>query len=154
MSDTNSIVLFGVALFMLLVLSLVIQAWRTRRSPMGKVVGIVSSVRHNMKLCDNFRYDRSIGRFKTVAWDKHKEAVGFLPEGLRTELSGVFEEIAEINESIDAARKYGSDSYMSAIDVSKLKAPLASCKEKLQAWVYENMNNPKYLPKRRSLFRW
>ena len=154
MSDTNSIVIFGVAMFLLLVLSLLIQAWRTRRSPMGKVVGIASSVRHNMKLCDNFSYDRSIGRFKTAAWDKHKGAVVFLPEGLRAELAGVFGEITEINERIDAARKYSSDSYMASIDVSKLKGPLASCREKLQAWVYENMNNPEYLPKRRSLFRW
>lgn len=154
MSETNSIILFGVAMFLLLVLSLAIQALRTKQSPMGKVVGIVSSLRHNIKLCDNFSYDRSIGRFKTAAWDKHKGSVGFLPEGLRAELSGVFEEIGEINERIDAARKYGSDSYMASIDVSKLKAPLAACREKLQAWVYENMHNPEYLPKKRSLFRW
>lgn len=120
---------------------------------MGKVVGIASSVRHNEKLCENYSEDRSVGRFKTSAWDKHKESVDFLPEELLTELSAVFESITELNVTIDTARRLGSTGYISGADAEKLKAPLASCKEKLQEWVYANMNNPDYLPKKRSLFR-
>jgi len=153
LNDAKSIILFGVAMALLLVLSLGLQALRTRRSPLGKVVGIASSVRYNDNLCNNFRYSRNIGKFKTAAWDKHKESVGFIPEELHAELSELFEAIAEINVRIHDAIKYGSDSYMEAIDVSKVKAPLASCKEQLQSWVYENMNNPEYLPKKRGIFR-
>jgi len=153
LGDLGSTILIGVALVLLLVLSVFLQALRTRRSPIGKVVGIASNLRHNEKLCNNFSYDRSIGRFKTSAWDKNRKSVDFLPEELLADLSKLFESIAEANGSIDAARKHGSDSYMSAVDVDKFKAPLASCKEQVQEWVYENMNNPDYLPKKRSILR-
>lgn len=153
MDDLGSTILLGVALVLLLVLSVVLQGFRTRRSPMGRVVGIASSVRHNVKLCENYSENSSIGRFKTSAWDKHKESVDFLPVELRNELSDVFGTISELNVTIDTARSLGSAGYVSANDIKKLKTPLASCKEKLQEWVYANMNNPDYLPKKRSLFR-
>ncbi len=153
MSDTVSTMLIGVAMVLLLGVSLVIQMWRTRRSLMGKVVGITSNVRYNEKLCENYREDRSIGRFKTSAWDKYNGAVDFLPEELRNELSKVFEIISELNISIDTARKHGSEGYVSTVDVEKLKAPLASCGKQLQEWAYANMNNPDYLPRKYSVFR-
>jgi len=153
LSDTVSTLLIGVAMVLLLGVSLVIQMWRTRRSLMGRVVGITSNVRYNEKLCENYREDRSIGRFKTSAWDKHKGGVDFLPEELRNELSDVFGLITELNVSIDTARKHGSEGYISARDVEKLKAPLASCGKQLQEWAYANMKNPDYLPKKYGVFR-
>lgn len=153
MGDLGSTILIGVALVLLLGLSVVLQGFRTKRSPLGKVVGIASDVRYNEKLCNSFSENRSVGRFKTGSWDKNRGSVDFLPEELMTELSKLFETIAEINVNFDTAKKHGSASYMGAVDVEKLKAPLASCKERLQEWVYANMNNPDYLPKKRSLFR-
>jgi len=153
LDDLGSTILIGVALVLLLVLSVVLQGFRTRRSPIGKVVGIASNVRHNEKLCENHSENSSVGRFKTSAWDKHRESVDFLPVELRNELSDVFESISELNVTIDTSRRLGSTGYVSASDVERLKAPLASCKEKLQEWVYANMNNPEYLPKKRSIFR-
>jgi len=75
LGNLGSTILIGVALVLLLVLSVFLQAFRTRRSPIGKVVGIASNLRHNEKLCNNFSYDRSIGRFKTAAWDKNRKSV-------------------------------------------------------------------------------
>jgi len=153
LGNLSSTILIGVAMVLLLGLSVVLQGFRTKRSPMGKVVGIASDVRHNEKLCNNISENRSIGRFKMAAWDKNKESVDFLPEELLAELSKLFETIAELSVSIDTARRLGSTGYVSVSEVEKLKAPLASCKEQLQEWVYANMNNPDYLPKKRSIFR-
>ena len=104
-------------------------------------------------MCENFSYHYSIGRFKTGAWNKHGRKVEFLPGELLTELAGLFEQINDMNDRIDAARRQKSNSYMAAIEVDKLKPPLARCQEQLKEWVMENMNNPDYLPKKRSLFR-
>jgi len=153
LGNLSSTILIGVAMVLLLGLSVVLQGFRTKRSPMGKVVGIASDVRHNEKLCNNISENRSIGRFKMAAWDKNKESVDFLPEELLAELSKLFETIAELSVSIDTARRLGSTGYVSTSDIEKLEAPLASCKDKLQEWVYANMNNPDYLPKKRSIFR-
>ena len=153
MSSLTSSILIGVAMVFLLVLSIGLQMLRTRRAPLGKVVSILSSIRYNARLCENFSYHHSIGRFKSQAWEKNREKVTFLPQELLDDLSEVFDIVAEMNENIDAAMKYKTDSYMAAIDISKLKGPLATCEEQLREWVYENMNNPAYLPKKRSLFQ-
>jgi len=153
LGSLTSSILIGVALVFLLVLSIGLQMLRTRRAPLGKVVGILSSVRYNARLCENFSYHHGIGRFKSQAWEKNREKVAFLPQELLDKLSKVFDMVAEMNVNIDAAVKFKTDSYMAAIDVSKLKEPLATCEEQLKEWVYENMNNPDYLPKKRSLFQ-
>jgi hypothetical protein len=146
-------VLIGIALFAMLALSIGLQVIRTRRAPLGRVVGILSNVKYNENLVENFSFHRSIGRMKASAWQKNKDRVDFLPQELLTLLSRLFGMVEEVNEKIDAAIRYKSDSYMAAVDISKLKAPLAESREKLQEWVYANMHNPEYLPKRRSLFR-
>ncbi len=153
MSDTVSILLIGIAMVMLFGLSIVVQMWRIRRSPMGKVVGITSDIRYNEKLCKNYREDRGFGRFKTSAWDRHQGAVDFLPEELRKELSKVFALMSELNIGIDTARKHGSEGYVSIGDIEKLKEPLASCGKLLQEWAHANINNPDYLPRKYGLFR-
>ncbi len=154
MENIKSTIFLVIAMVLLLALSIGIHFLRTRRAPMGRVIGIFNNVKYNEKLSRNFRYSRNIGKFKTGAWDKHRNAVGFLPEGLRAELLKVFDKIAEINDRIDTARRFKSDSYMAAIETDGLEAPLVSCREQLQKWVYANMNNPEYMPKKRSLFRW
>ncbi len=153
MEDTGSIVILGVMLFVMLGFAMGIQWFRTRRSPIGKVIMIASDLRHNVKLCENADNNQGTGRFRTGGWEKHREAVDFLPEELRDELSRLNDMLAEINGTIDAARMHGSVNYMATINISKVREPLTSCQEQVQAWVYENMNNPEYRPKKRSLFR-
>ena len=153
MSDLSTSIVIGVVMILLLGLAIGIQVFRTRRAPLGKVVSILSSIKYNKRLCDNFSYHHTIGRLKAEAWEKNREKVVFLPGELMDELSELFEMVAEANAMIDAAGKFKMDSYMAAVDVDKLKGPLASCGEQLREWVYENMNNPEYLPKKRRLFR-
>lgn len=153
MDGLASSVLIGLALFLLLGLSIGLQILRTRRSPLGHVVAILSNLKHNIRLCENFSFHYGIGRLKDGAWEKYRGKVGFLPEELQNNLSKVFDIVAEMNVNIDAAVRFKTDSYMAAIEIDKLQEPLVSCHEQLQEWVYANMNNPDYLPKKRSLFR-
>lgn len=154
MGNVGTSILFGLVLFLLLVLSIGLQVLRTRRAPIGRVVGILANIKKNEKICENFSYHRSIGRLKAGAWERNKDKVPFLPGELRSDLARLFEMVAEVNENIDAAIKHKSDSYMAAIDIDKLKAPLSASRQRVQEWIFDNMNNPEYLPKRRSLFRW
>lgn len=153
MNGWGTNILIGIVLFLLLGLSIGLQIVRMRRAPLGRVVAILSNLKHNERLCENFSFHRSIGRMRASAWQKNKDRVDFLPQELRAMLSQLFELVGEVNEMIDAAIKHKTDSYMAAIDVDKLKTPLVTCKEQLQEWVYANMHNPDYLPKKRSLFR-
>jgi len=146
-SGTNIILVIVVILF--LALNVFIRSRRAGGSPLGRVVGIFANLNHNEKLVENFGFHRSVEKLKTNAWKKNKDKVDFLPQELRMALSQVFEMSEEVNERIDAARKFKSDSYMAGIDVSKLKPPLAKCRQQLQEWFQENMQNPEFQPKRR-----
>ena len=153
MGDLTTNILIGVALFLMLGFSIGMQILRTQRAPLGRVVGILSNVNKNVRYIENFSFHRSMGKLKAGAWKKNKDKINFLPQEMLTSLSKLFEMVEEVNERIDAAIKYKSDSYMAGIDISKLREPLARNKEQLQEWVQANMNNPEYLPKKRSLFR-
>ena len=150
-TGTNVILIIVVVLF--LVLNVYIRGRRAGGSPLGKVVSIFAALKNNEKLLENFGFHRGFGKLKTGVWKKNKDRVDFLPQELLVALSQVFEMSEEVNERIEAARKFKSDSYMAGIDVSKLKAPLAKSKQQLQEWLQENMQNPEYQPKkRRGLF--
>jgi hypothetical protein len=153
LNDTNSVIILGVALFLMLILSMVIQAWRTRRAPMGRVLGIASDLRYNRKLCEKISGGGPVARFKTANWDKHNQRIDFIPEELRDELAKLFESIEEINSTIDASRTHGSRSYMGSISIDRMLEMILPLQEQIQNWVYENMNNPEYLPKKRGLLR-
>ena len=132
MSDLTTNILIGVALFLMLGLSVVLQILRTQRAPLGRVAGILSNVIKNEKFVENFSFHRSMGKLKAGAWKKNKDKINFLPQDMRTALSKLFEMVEEANERIAAAIKYKSDSYMAGIDISKLREPLARSKEQLQ----------------------
>jgi hypothetical protein len=153
-ADMNGLIPFILVLVALLALAIGIQMFRTRRSPLGRVLGIFSNIRYAEKLCREFSYNQGVKKFRVSGWEKNKGKVLFLPEGIRSDLANLFSTLADINIKLDTAIKFNSDAYLVTIDVKKLEEPLASCKEQLKAWVQANMHNPEYLPKRVSLFRW
>ncbi len=153
MDGAGSTIILVIAMVLLLVLALGLQFWRVSRSPMGKVVRICNNVKFNEKLSRELGYNGRVKKFKTGAWNKHKDAVGFLPEDLLNDLSELFHDTSEINDRIDAAVKFKSDSYLETIGADQLAEPSLECRDNLQAWIRENMGNPDYLPKKRSIFR-
>ena len=152
MDGTGINIILIIVIFLFLVLNVYIRSRRTRKTPLGRVVGILAEVNHNEKLVENFSFHRTVKKLRTGSWKRNSNKVEFLPQDLRMMLAQTFEMLEEANERIDTSRKFKSDSYMAGIDVSKLKAPLAQSKQRLQYWLQENMQNPEYMPKRRGLF--
>lgn len=149
MSETVINILIGIIILLLLGLNIYVRSRRSLKSPLGRVALILTNINHNVNLAENFSFHHRIGRMKTGAWQKNKDKIDFVPQELRMTLSRVFEMCEEVNDRIDAARKFKSDSYMAGIDISKLKTPLADSQQRLHEWLQANMNNPEYQPKRR-----
>ena len=153
MSETAINIIIGVVIFGALVLSMIVKWRRQMQAPLGRVALILADLNHDEKLVENFGFHRGAGRMRTGAWQKNKDRVDFLPQELRMMLAHTFEMSEEVNDRIDTAKKFKSDSYLAGIDVSKLKEPLAKSKQQLLEWLQANMQNPEYQPKRRrSLF--
>ena len=153
-SDMNTTLLLVLAIVLLIAASVFAQFYRTRRSPLGRVLYIFSNIRNAEKLCREFSYKRSVKKFQVAGWKKNKDKVPFLPEELRAELARLFGMMEDINLKIDTAIKFKSNAYLVTIDVKNLEEPLAASEQRLKEWVQANMHNPEYLPRRRSLFRW
>ena len=149
LSETTINILFGVVIFLLLVFSIYMRIRRTSRSPMWRVVSILRNLNKNEKLVESFSFHHNIERFKMGGWKKYKDQVEFLPQEIRDALAEAFSLIQEINDRIDSAKRYKSNSYMAGIDVSKLKAPVSKGRQLLVAWVQENYQNPEYQTRRR-----
>ena len=149
MNNTVATVLIIVLFIGVLILNYWVRIRRQLKSPLGMATLILANINYNERRVENFGFHRGAGKMKTGAWKKNKNKVDFLPQELQMSLSQLFDMVEEVNDRIDAARSFKSDSYMSGIDVSKLKAPLAENKERLYDWIQDNMNNPAYQPKRR-----
>ena len=150
-SGGNVILLIVLAVIMMA--NIFFKKRKTESTPLGMVVGIFSEVNRNEQLAENFGAQQGAAKFKTSGWKRGRDKVDFLPKELLTTISTTFDMADEFNERIEAAKKFGSGSYLEGIDVSRLKAPLAKSKQGLQAWLEENMNKPEYAPpKRRGLF--
>ena len=122
-----------------------------QKTPLGAVGALLAEVNYNQKLLETISYHRQAKKFETAGWERNKEKLDFLPQGLLTILADTFRLAADFNERIDMSRKYKSDSYLASIDVRKMQPLLEKSRQGLEEWVQVNRQNPEYSPKRRGL---
>ena len=155
MNETLSNILVIAGMVALIAFSIVMRRKRSSGNPLMDVARIMIDLNRNEKLADKFSSTSSrVKKFKTGAWRKKKDKVGFLGESIMTNLSAVFGMAEEYNTRIEQARKTNNTSYLVGIDVSKLREPVATSRQQLRVWFQENMYNPQYQPRRRGLFNW
>lgn len=152
MSSTVQTIIIIAALVLVLALSVIMQVFRARQSPLGKVIKIHEDMRRIEKFCDDPAYRRKAGRLSTQAWDKYREKVRFLPEEIIQDLTRLFDMASEINSDIGASVQINSDVALATINTEKLRVPLTTCRGKLKDWISENLHNREYLPKKFGVF--
>ena len=152
LSETGTTIIMVVLMVGLLVANVYFGKRKAEKTPLGKVVSVLSDIRYNQKVIQTFSFHWRTKRLKVGGWRRNSAKIGFLPEELLISLDKVFDMVDDFNQRIDAARKSKSDSYMAGIDVDKLKEPFNKVADRLGEWVQANMSNPEYAPKRRGLF--
>ena len=151
LSETALNILLGLGVLVLMVVNFIIRKKKSEGTPLGMVVTILEELRFNDKHTEDFSYHRSFGKFRTSNWNKYKVRLAFIPTNVMMTVSKAMDMCDEVNERISTAKRYGSDSYMAAIDVEKLKKPVEGAKDMLYNWLQENMDDPELQPKRRSM---
>ena len=152
LGETGINIILGILVFVVMIANIFFRKRKTEKTPIGMIASLLSEVKQNQKLVEAFSFHWRHSKFKTGSWMRNKNKIDFLPQELQVTLSKFFDMAEGFNQSIDAAKKHKSDSYMAGIDVDKLKEPLNKSKEELQEWFEENTGNPEYMPKRRGLF--
>lgn len=152
LSDTALNIILGAAVVLLLVVNFLVRKRKMEKTTLGMVVTVLDELRFNEKHVDDFSFHRSFGKFKTSHWSKNRSQLDFIPPEVTAKVGKAMDMTEDANERINAAKKFGSDSYMAGIDVDKLKGPVADAREALGSWLQENIDNPELQPKKRGLF--
>ena len=150
--ETTVNIILGIVIVAFMGVNIFVKRRKMEKTPLGAFAVMLAELDFNFKLIENFSFHRGIQKFKTGGWNRNKNKISVLPLEIQETVAKGFEMSEEVNERIVAARKFGSDSYMAGIDVSKLKEPIDKSRQALRAWLQENMDNPEYAPKRRGLF--
>ncbi|MFC1901266.1 hypothetical protein ACFLYN_06725 [Chloroflexota bacterium] len=112
---------------------------RRKRSPdannLSIVQGLLSEARLNLRLTDIFSYGKPGKKFLTTSWKLYGSKLSFLDSRLETSISNAFILAEDCNQQISAAKKYKSTSYLSSVDISKLKDLMTDTVEGLEEWL-------------------
>ena len=122
------------------------------KTELGKVVGMLAEINHDLKIIEAFSFTMGVKKFKTGSWTRHQDKLDFLGDRLQTTLAKAFGMAEEFNQKIDTARKHTSTSYLASIEVDKLKESLIKSQQELGEWFTENKDRKELFPKKRGLF--
>jgi hypothetical protein len=151
-STASTLITVGILLGIMAVVFMV--QWRkTQRTPIGRVMSIQGNVRSNNRICKRFEKKGVIKRLKMEDWEEQHSNIDFLPEELRKDLAGYFRIVGGVNQQIDAAVSNRLGKQSGYVDISKLQEPQLDIMHRLDKWVYTNLNNPNYMPRKKGLFR-
>jgi len=139
--DIPANLLVIVSIFGLLALNIFLKRRRGERTPLEMAMSLLTDVSQNQQFSENFQYMLSVKKFKTGSWKRNRDKVDFLGHALRMTLDSTFSMAEGFNQDIDAAKKSKSTSYLSGINVDKLKEPLAKSRQGLEEWLRANANN-------------
>ncbi|MFH1650870.1 MAG: hypothetical protein ABID87_02030 [Chloroflexota bacterium] len=151
-SETMMNVLLGVLILGLLVVNFFVRKRKSDKAPIGMAVGVYVEVSKNLKMIDNGTLHWNSGGLRVKNWQRNHDKLSFLPSDILDNLAAANRVVEEVNQQLEYARRYKSDSYLQGIDFKRLKAPLEKVQQPLLEWIQENLRNPAYQPKRRGLF--
>ncbi len=139
--ETGANVLVILAIVALLVLNIFLKRRRGEKTPVEMAVSLLAEISRNQMLAEEFRFELNVSTFKTGSWKRNKDKLDFLDHWLRTAIDESFSMTEGFNQEIAAAKKSKSTSYLSGINVAKLKEPLAKSKQGLEEWLQVNMQS-------------
>jgi len=111
---------------------------------------LLFDVKLNQVLVDTFHQREKPRRLEKTNWEINKSKISFLSESLKDTLKLTFDMVEEVNQDLKLTKKNKSLSYQD-INVSKLKDPLARCREGLEGWLMETIGTTEVSPRYPSL---
>lgn len=138
-TGANAVVIL--AIVALLVLNIFLKRRRGEKTPVEMAISLLSEINRNQALAEEFRFELHVSKFQTGSWKRNKDKLDFLDHVLRAAIDESFSMAEGFNQEIAAAKRSKSTSYLSSINVAKLKEPLAKSKQGLEEWLQANMES-------------
>ena len=112
-----------IPIVILIVLSFVLRRRRGtgEQTPADIAGSLLFDVRENQKVVGAVGTQMRPKKLKTDSWKRNEAKLDFLNVSLRNTLSEAFSLVADYNMQVDAAKRFKSTSYISVINVDRLK---------------------------------
>ena len=130
---------FIIPLIILIVFSIFMRRRRSENTPQDIAASLLNDLNANQGIIDRFGTDAKPTKLKTGSWERNNNKLGFLDDATRTNVSNFFKMAEDFNMQIETAKHYKTTSYLSGINVERIKEPLAKSREGLQEWMKVNM---------------
>ena len=131
-----------IPIVVLIVLSFVLRRRRgggTEQTPVDIAGSLLFDVRENQKVVGAVGTQMRPKKLKNDSWRRNEAKLDFLDTSLRNTLSETFNLAEDYNMQVDAAKRFKSTSYISVINVDRLKRSLSSSNQGLEEWLRANM---------------
>ncbi len=107
---------------------------------------VLFDVKLNQALVDTFYEREKPRRFERTNWEINKSKISFLSDELRETLRMTFGMVEELNQDLKVIKKDKSRGHKE-LNVTKLKEPLAKCREGLEGWLMDAIGTTEVAPR-------
>ena len=130
-----------IPIVILIVLSFVLRRRKggAEQTPVDIAGSLLFDVRENQKVVGAAGTQMRPKKLKTDSWRRNEAKIDFLDVSLRNTLSETFHLAEDYNMQVEAAKRFKSTSYLSVINVDRLKRSLSSSSQGLEEWLRANM---------------
>jgi len=136
--EIGKIFSYVVPVIILILVNVFFRKQQEQKRRQQVVRSLLSEIDHNQKLMEAFLFQWQAKKFKTGAWKRNRDKMDDIDQDLHTTLASTYEIAEEFNREIEAAKKYKSASYLTGIQVDRLREPLAKSRQGLEEWLQLN----------------
>ncbi len=113
---------------------------------------LLAEVRLNQAILEFSKARQKPRKLELASWQRSRNNVDFLGQPLQGVLSDAFTGAEDFNHQIDAAKKYGSTSYLLDANLDRIKGLLIRSQEGLEEWLLKNVGHKELQTKYPSMF--
>ena len=142
-SEIGSILAYLIPVAIFIVFNVLMRKQQEQKRRLGVVKSLLAEIEHNQKLLEAFLLQWQYKKFKTGHWQRNKDKLDYIDQGLRTTLADTYGIAEGFNKEIETAKKQKSTSYLAGIKMDRLREPLAKSRQGLEEWYALNKDRKK-----------
>lgn len=141
--EIGRILAYIIPVIVFIIFNVLMRKQQEQKRRLGVVKSLLAEIDHNQKLLEAFLLQWQYKKFKTGHWQRNKDKLDYIDQGLRTTLTGTYGIVEGFNKEIETAKKQKSSSYLAGIKMDRLREPLAKSRQGLEEWYALNKDRKK-----------
>lgn len=142
-SEIGQILAYVIPVLIFIIFNIFLRKQQEQKRRLVVVKGLIAEIDKNLKLLEAFLLQWQYQKFKTGHWQRNKNKLDYIDQGLRTTLADTYGIAEGFNKEIELAKRQKSLSYLAGIKMDRLREPLAKSRQGLEEWYALNKDKKK-----------